>query len=50
MRCELLRGDAVLGSYLAFNDVVVNKTALARLNTYELLSTGHSSPGFARME
>lgn len=36
MRCELLRGDAVLGSYLAFNDAVVNKTALARLNKYEL--------------
>jgi NAD+ kinase len=36
MRCELLRGDKVLGSYLAFNDVVVNKTALARLNHYEL--------------
>lgn len=36
MRCELLRGDTALGSYLAFNDVVVNKTALARLNTYDL--------------
>jgi NAD+ kinase len=36
MRCELLRGEAILGSYLAFNDVVVNKTALARLNTYDL--------------
>jgi NAD+ kinase len=36
MRCELRRGDTVLGSYLAFNDVVVNKTALARLNTYDL--------------
>lgn len=36
MQCELLRGETVLGSYLAFNDVVVNKTALARLNTYEL--------------
>jgi len=40
MRCELLRGDATLGSYLAFNDVVVNKTALARLNTYELFVDG----------
>lgn len=36
MQCDLLRGDAVLGSYPAFNDVVVNKTALARLNNYDL--------------
>ena len=36
MRCELLRGEITLGSYLAFNDVVVNKTAMARLNTYDL--------------
>jgi NAD+ kinase len=36
MQCDLLRGGTTLGSYLAFNDVVVNKTALARLNTYEL--------------
>jgi NAD+ kinase len=36
MHCELLRGDAVRGSYLVFNDAVVNKTALARLNTYDL--------------
>jgi NAD+ kinase len=36
MQCDLLRGEQVLGSYLAFNDVVVNKTALARLNHYEL--------------
>jgi NAD+ kinase len=36
MRCELRRDDAVLGSYLAFNDVVVNKTTLARLNNYDL--------------
>jgi NAD+ kinase len=36
MTCELLRSDAVLGSYIAFNDAVVNKTALARLNTYDL--------------
>ena len=34
--CELLRGDEVRGSYLVFNDAVVNKTALARLNTYDL--------------
>jgi len=36
MHCDLLRGEEVLGSYLAFNDVVVNKTALARLNHYDL--------------
>jgi NAD+ kinase len=40
MRCELIRGDATPGRYLAFNDVVVNKTALARLNTYELFVDG----------
>jgi NAD+ kinase len=36
MQCDLLRGEQVLGSYKAFNDVVVNKTALARLNNYDL--------------
>jgi NAD+ kinase len=36
MRCQLLRGEEVRGSYLVFNDAVVNKTALARLNTYDL--------------
>jgi len=36
MQCELLRQEAVLGSYLVFNDAVVNKTALARLNNYDL--------------
>ncbi|HLV86652.1 MAG TPA: NAD(+)/NADH kinase [Candidatus Sulfotelmatobacter sp.] len=36
MLCELLRGDTVRGSYYVFNDAVVNKTALARLNTYDL--------------
>src|SRR5208283_4125251 len=36
MHCELLRGDEVRGSYLVFNDAVVNKTPLARLNNYEL--------------
>lgn len=36
MRCELLRHGSLLGSYVAFNDVVVNKTPMARLNTYEL--------------
>jgi NAD+ kinase len=36
MQCDLARGEAVMGSYLVFNDAVVNKTALARLNTYDL--------------
>jgi len=36
MQCELRRGDEVRGTYLVFNDAVVNKTALARLNTYDL--------------
>jgi NAD+ kinase len=36
MQCDLLRGEQILGSYKAFNDVVVNKTALARLNHYDL--------------
>jgi len=36
MQCELLRKDSLLGSYLVFNDAVVNKTALARLNNYDL--------------
>jgi len=36
MQVELVRGDEVRGSYLVFNDAVVNKTALARLNNYDL--------------
>ena len=36
MQVELLRGAEVRGSYMVFNDAVVNKTALARLNTYDL--------------
>ena len=36
MQVQLLRGETVRGSYLVFNDAVVNKTALARLNTYDL--------------
>jgi NAD+ kinase len=36
MQCDLLRGEEILGTYKAFNDVVVNKTALARLNNYDL--------------
>jgi NAD+ kinase len=40
MQCELLRGEKVLGSYLVFNDAVVNKTTLARLNNYDLYIGG----------
>jgi len=36
MQVDLLRGDETRESYLVFNDAVVNKTALARLNNYEL--------------
>lgn len=36
MHVDLLRDDSVRGSYLVFNDAVLNKTALARLNTYDL--------------
>lgn len=36
VQCDLLRDGAVRGTYLVFNDAVVNKTALARLNTYDL--------------
>jgi len=36
MSCQLLRQNEVRGSYLVFNDAVVNKTTLARLNTYDL--------------
>jgi NAD+ kinase len=36
MQCELIRGNSVLGRYQVFNDAVVNKTALARLNNYDL--------------
>lgn len=36
MQCDLLRKETLLGTYTAFNDVVVNKTAVARLNNYEL--------------
>ena len=36
MKCEHVRNNEVIGTYLVFNDAVVNKTTLARLNTYEL--------------
>ncbi|HVN19147.1 MAG TPA: NAD(+)/NADH kinase [Dongiaceae bacterium] len=40
MECTLLRDGQPRGSYLVFNDAVVNKTALARLNTYDLYIDG----------
>jgi NAD+ kinase len=36
MQCQLLRDEEILSDSLVFNDAVVNKTALARLNNYEL--------------
>ncbi|HEY6767155.1 MAG TPA: NAD(+)/NADH kinase [Candidatus Sulfotelmatobacter sp.] len=36
MQCDLLREEEIRGTYLVFNDAVVNKTALARLNHYDL--------------
>jgi NAD+ kinase len=36
MHCELVRENTVHSSFLVFNDAVVNKTNLARLNTYDL--------------
>jgi NAD+ kinase len=36
MQCDLLRGEEILGTHLVFNDAVVNKTAIARLNNYDL--------------
>lgn len=36
MQCDLVRGEKVLASHMVFNDAVVSKTVLARLNYYEL--------------
>jgi NAD+ kinase len=36
VHCELLRDGKSIMSYSALNDVIVNKSALARLNTYDL--------------
>jgi NAD+ kinase len=36
MTCELVRNNDVIGRHLVLNDAVVNKTTLARLNTYEV--------------
>jgi len=36
IQCTLFRGPENLGSYQVLNDVVLNKTAMARLNNYDL--------------
>jgi NAD+ kinase len=36
IQCTLFRGTENLGSYQVLNDVVLNKTAMARLNNYDL--------------
>src|ERR1700682_5938222 len=36
IQCTLFRGPESLGSYQVLNDVVLNKTAMARLNNYDL--------------
>ncbi len=40
MQCDLIRGEEIRGTYLVFNDAVVNKTTLARLNNYDLFIDG----------
>jgi NAD+ kinase len=40
MQCDLVRGEHVRGTYLVFNDAALNKTALARLNNYDLFIDG----------
>lgn len=34
--CELMRADSCIVGYTALNDVIVNKSAIARLNNYDL--------------
>jgi NAD+ kinase len=36
VQCELLRAGKSIMSYAALNDIIVNKSALARLNAYDL--------------
>lgn len=36
VQCELMRADSCIISYSALNDVIVNKSAIARLNNYDL--------------
>lgn len=36
LRCSLVRGESVLATHEALNDVVVSKSAIARLNYFEL--------------
>lgn len=40
MQCQLVRGNEIRGTYDVFNDAIVNKTALARLNDYDLFVDG----------
>jgi NAD+ kinase len=37
LSCSLVRGDKAVATHLALNDVVVSKSAIARLNHFELL-------------
>jgi NAD+ kinase len=36
VQCQLMRGENCIVSYSALNDVIVNKSAIARLNSYDL--------------
>lgn len=36
VHCELMRGGSQVVRYVALNDVIVNKSAIARLNSYDL--------------
>jgi len=36
VHCELMRADSCIIAYSALNDVIVNKSAIARLNNYDL--------------
>ena len=38
---ELIRADEVISSFLALNDVVVNKGAIARILDFEVMVDGH---------
>ena len=40
LACSLIRGDAVLATHTALNDLVVSKSAISRLNHFELFVDG----------
>ena len=40
VHCEVMRGDRAIASYDALNDVVVNKTSIARLASFDLFIDG----------